>query len=352
MKKYLLLVTLLVVALVGITIAQTQEEKSILEHLASHQENIQAQIFEYGQTGEIQIDEDIFKFVSGDIVVNTSSVHEGSVVLVLLDIELEREYEYSFPYQVKDTVLPVLQGVQDLNIVLGDPDRPNITASDPVDGALTVTYDKDVDYGQVGSTDVSVSAVDQHGNTVTNTFTVTIKPKPQTSKPKAVPKQTPSVPKQTPSSTQPRSSVRFDQTGETIKFAHAGIAGGMAHIDTYTNQATTWEVIGNKIHSNTDGIPTYFAGHVSNAFKSLPKLKMGSTITVVDHTGHTQKYQLYEGFTVDIEPSGLGNGTIVPKDPNAWDRIYDMDDVEGIILQTCTPSNPNASIYIVQAKPI
>lgn len=355
-KKYILMAALVVTIVSGVAVAHVQKEQKIATYLEAHQDRIQSQVFEYGEPATIQYDTEAFELISGHTSVDTQFTHEGSVTLELFNTEVKRSHTYTFPYQVQDTAKPTLHGVRDLVLLEGSTERPKITATDVVDGDIDVTYDQDVDYNKVGSTKVTVSATDKHGNATTAVFTVTIEPKPVpkqpivvSSKPKASTPQ--NKPVAAPSS-QPRSSIRFDQTGEVIRFAHAGIAGGMAHIDTYTNQATTWEVIGPKVHSNTDGAPTYIAGHVSDAFRSLPKLKMGSTITVVDHTGHTQTYVLYNGFTLDVEDSGRGNKTVVPKDPSVWNRIYDMDGVEGITLQTCTPNNTQESIYIVQAKPI
>lgn len=74
---------------------------------------------------------------------------------------------------------PVFSGVEDVDVNRGDEDfdvLSGITATDAEDGNLTsaITYETNFDYNGSGDYDVVLTVVDSAGNTVTETFVVTI----------------------------------------------------------------------------------------------------------------------------------------------------------------------------------
>lgn len=80
--------------------------------------------------------------------------------------------------EVTDTVKPVISGMEDMVLTLGD-EAPNwldgVTATDDVDGNITVTVDaSDVNLAEAGIYDVIYTAEDEAGNLETVTIKVTV----------------------------------------------------------------------------------------------------------------------------------------------------------------------------------
>ena len=82
--------------------------------------------------------------------------------------------------EVVDTKMPVISGVQDIEITKGDTIdlTANITAKDEVDGDLEIQIEGDFDPNTVGTYTLTVKAVDKNQNETTESFTVTVKEKP------------------------------------------------------------------------------------------------------------------------------------------------------------------------------
>ncbi len=128
-------------------------------------------------------------------------------ILLVVDIEYPSgqsgrvEVEKVIPLTIKDTVYPIIEGVKDRTITVGDKIdlKSGIRAYDAVDGELEITVLGDVDTSKRGTYEVRVRAEDKNSNAKEEAFKVTVKErtKPSTSTPKpTVPTNptTPSVP--------------------------------------------------------------------------------------------------------------------------------------------------------------
>lgn len=102
------------------------------------------------------------------------------------DVLSSREYTIN----VKDTIFPVLNGVSDKTITVGDnlDLTEGITATDEREGNILVQYEGTVDTKKAGTYKITIYAVDANGNRSAQDMNVTVKnktssaPKPSTSK--------------------------------------------------------------------------------------------------------------------------------------------------------------------------
>lgn len=368
MKRTLTIVTIFTLMIfIGIgVLTYAQEQQLKVDTLNSHQDTIQTQTFECGSKAQLTYDQELFDHTGGELDIDTSTVSEGEVELELFHKEFKASHTYRYPYAVVDTQMPTLVGLEDLTMTLPDIKRVQVSASDPVDGDLDVIADTTVDYNTVGTTTVNVYALDSNGNKVEGSYTVTIKAKPQ---PKAPEPQNQPKPQSTnPQSTKPQSQpkpqeapveaptkrnmITLSQSGDTIPYEHKGMSQGQRYIDQNPKQATTWEIIGSISHSNTDGSPTYFAGHVHQAFKNLHKQSVGTIITVHDGTGHAQDYRVTHKYYMDIVPSSTKPGAYHAANEDDFIPIYDTIGKEAIVIQTCEMGKVGSSNLVVVAVPV
>lgn len=84
--------------------------------------------------------------------------------------------EFEFEFEVKDTQMPVLEGVKDIKTEYGViPDFTTLfKASDPVSGVLEVLIHGDVDYNTVGTYSMIAEAMDHNNNKTAQAFTITV----------------------------------------------------------------------------------------------------------------------------------------------------------------------------------
>ncbi len=87
--------------------------------------------------------------------------------------------------QVEDKDIPILDGVKDKTITVGDELSilEGITAKDEVDGDLEVKFEGEVDTSKAGTYKVKIYAEDKSGNRVEQEMTITVKKKTTTTKP-------------------------------------------------------------------------------------------------------------------------------------------------------------------------
>ncbi len=80
---------------------------------------------------------------------------------------------------VEDTKPPILSGIEDKTITIGDEVDPKsgITAHDEVDGALEVQIEGNIDNTKAGEYVIKVFATDKNENVAEQTYTVTVKEK-------------------------------------------------------------------------------------------------------------------------------------------------------------------------------
>lgn len=85
---------------------------------------------------------------------------------------------------VEDTKLPVLSGIENKEITIGDDFNPSagITAEDEIDGNLEVKIEGSVDNTKAGEYILKATATDKSGNVAEQTYTVTVKEKAPTNK--------------------------------------------------------------------------------------------------------------------------------------------------------------------------
>ena len=87
-------------------------------------------------------------------------------------------------YTVEDTKKPIIEGVSNKEITIGDSIdlKAGITARDEIDGELDIIIEGDVDTNTVGEYNIKVMAKDKNDNTTENTFTVKVNNKLQEKK--------------------------------------------------------------------------------------------------------------------------------------------------------------------------
>ncbi len=113
---------------------------------------------------------------NGDIKLDIN-ILTSAVPILMEDISIDKQ----FIWKVSDTKLPVLEGVQDVEIEEGsDIDvKANIKAKDEVDGELEVTVEGEFDKNVAGTYTLTAKAVDKNGNAVSKEFKLTVKEKPK-----------------------------------------------------------------------------------------------------------------------------------------------------------------------------
>ncbi len=110
-----------------------------------------------------------------------------------IKVELTKKYEYTLIKQihktieniknceikVEDTKNPVITGVSDKEIIVGDEINlsEGISATDEIDGQLEVTIEGNVDNQKAGEYTIKAKAIDKNGNVAEQEFKVTVKEK-------------------------------------------------------------------------------------------------------------------------------------------------------------------------------
>lgn len=334
--------------------------------------------YEFGEKIEINHDNELFELVSmGDYDFKDVGVYELPFTIV---DEEGWELELVAQVTIEDTQFPELKNVKDYSLTEGGEythGKLEITATDPVDGDLMLTFSGDVDSTKPGAYKVTVSATDSNDNTTEQELTVTVnkkpEPKPQvTAQTTGNTKQTggsvakgnsgntgntggsaqgssPAAPGAAPSqpkepNSQPNQSIQFKN--KLVPYFNAGIAGGQKSMDSKPQTATTWEVIGSKTHNNNDGIPTYFGGHNYGAFRPVVDMQVGETFVIKDHTGNSTTYKATARYYINVSNNnGSIHGTT-----ETYEKIYAFKG-EGVMLQTCVFGD-NSRMILIEARPI
>ena len=90
--------------------------------------------------------------------------------------------------------------------------------------------------------------------------------------------------------------------------------------------------------SVSDGAPTHFIGHNPGDFAGVMSLDVGATITVVDASGASRTYTVYE--VLDVTDEGYNNRNL--QDDVLPRMLYDGG--ERISLQTCISDTVNRCV--------
>lgn len=130
---------------------------------------------------------------------NSSAIEFDKVGSYKVDISLDKEYSYriitettknievkkEITLNVEDTIYPVIKGVDNKTITVGDKIDllDGISANDKVEGKIKVQVDGKVDTSKAGDYTIKVYAIDANGNRTDEKFTVTVKEKPIISQP-------------------------------------------------------------------------------------------------------------------------------------------------------------------------
>lgn len=210
----LLATFLIAIAVIGIvgyvyyrSVGMREEEKM----QAIHKQNQTAFLpfeepIEYGT--EMSYEELCVKLIASDhlskgttfsVLVNHKELTKGSQYVFetvgnhVLQVRFSCPYEYTFFTKqlkmienikeyvliVEDTKPPILSGIEDKTITIGDEVDPKsgITAHDEVDGALEVQIEGNIDNTKAGEYVIKVFATDKNENVAEQTYTVTVKEK-------------------------------------------------------------------------------------------------------------------------------------------------------------------------------
>lgn len=99
---------------------------------------------------------------------------------MLVDLSKTIENSKETEIIVEDTKMPVISGVSNKEITVGDEINllEGITAQDEIDGELEVTVEGNVDNTKAGEYTIKVSATDKNGNITEQEYKVTVKEKP------------------------------------------------------------------------------------------------------------------------------------------------------------------------------
>ncbi|WP_368259542.1 hypothetical protein [Enterococcus sp. 2201sp1_2201st1_C11_2201SCRN_220225] len=287
---------------------------------------------------------------------------------------------------VRDTVSPVIESDETIKLTQGEDfplDKVTVTDQAPktLDSeALKVSgFDKE----KVGEQKVQLTATDLSGNQTTKEVTVQVAAKPEkqttASTEEATPAETQAetaeaivepiteekseegsteaestaatevpnsatsatnnasdqgktqISEATPAPTTPApvetSVLRF--AGSTVPFIPSGGASAAPG-----SGAGTWMGSG----SVTDGAPTHFIGHNPGDFSGVMGLSVGSAITVVDSSGNSRTYTVYE--VIDVNDDGYNANN--PSDDVFPRMLYAGG--ERISLQTCINDSVNRCV--------
>ncbi len=138
-------------------------------------------------------------YVDGEEIQDDAIISLDEVKTYEIKIELLYDYFYeengetkseqiknskTFTINVLDTIKPVLNGVKDKTITVGDKldILSGITATDEKEGALEVKYEGEVNTSKAGTYKVKIYAEDKNGNRVEEEMTITVKAKQTTTK--------------------------------------------------------------------------------------------------------------------------------------------------------------------------
>ncbi len=128
-------------------------------------------------------------FMSDDLMTNYYTYLFNVVGNVLIRIEtstnllpfFERQanINYQVIWKVQDTKMPILSGVQDIEITEGDKldIKSNMSAFDEVDGRLEVIIEGDYDRNKAGEYPLTAKAMDKNKNITTQDFKLIVKSK-------------------------------------------------------------------------------------------------------------------------------------------------------------------------------
>ena len=139
-------------------------------------------------------------YVDGEEIKDDAIISLDEVKTYEIKIELLYDYFYeengetkseqiknskTFTINVLDTIKPVLNGVKDKTITVGDKldILSGITATDEKEGTLEVKYEGEVNTSKAGTYKVKIYAEDKNGNRVEQDMTITVKAKATTTKP-------------------------------------------------------------------------------------------------------------------------------------------------------------------------
>lgn len=232
---------------------------------------------------------------------------------------------FEFETEVVDTTPPVIKGEFEYNVPIEDnfdKSKIKVSATDNVDGKVDVKIEGELDGKSEGTYKLKAIAIDSSGNKAEKNIKVTVYD-------------------------QPVQSIKFHKGGRTVMYYNKGSSGGQRQIDSQPATATTWNMYSyTYTHSNTDGRPTYFAGHYYNAFIPVTTMQVGDKVTVRDHTGHKQIYQATSRYLIGVsQVNGVTYGNQA-----AYAKIQAFNG-EGIVFQTCVANDPSVMI-LVELRPV
>lgn len=211
----IILSILLIIGLAGlgyIFYKRQSNEKTRELEIKNLEKNLQSIVLDYKDSieyGTIWSLEDFYnnlikkdkldKKTSLDILVNLVGIDETinyqfkKVGNIKITIILTKPYKYTIlksykedlivkkdlELKVEDTKLPVIKGVQDKTITVGDTIDllEGLEASDEVDGKLEIKLEGTVDTNKAGTYEIKVSCYDMNGNTSEATFKVIVNEK-------------------------------------------------------------------------------------------------------------------------------------------------------------------------------
>lgn len=136
---------------------------------------------------------DIKIFINDEEFTKNSSYKFEKIGTYNMEVQLSNIYEYTiitkktsiiensknFELEVEDTKMPVLFGIADKEITVGDTINllEGISAKDEVDGELEVTMEGTVDNQKAGQYKIKAYCTDKNGNVAEQEFNVTVKEK-------------------------------------------------------------------------------------------------------------------------------------------------------------------------------
>lgn len=303
-----------------------------------------------------------------------------------LQLPYNQKIQRTVAINVRDTVSPVIESDETIKLTQGEEfPLDKITVTDQVpetlgQDALAVSgFDKE----KVGEQKVQLTATDLSGNQATKEITVQVAAKPEekaaVETEVAVPEE--SVAEESETVVEPAtetvdqtavSEVESEATTEAANNS-APVAGNASYqAETQISEAApvqtapapvetsvlsfagstvpfvqsggasaapgsgagTWMGSG----SVTDGAPTHFIGHNPGDFSGVMGLSVGSAITVVDSSGNSRTYTVYE--VIDVTDDGYNANN--PSDDVFPRMLYAGG--ERISLQTCINDSVNRCV--------
>ena len=129
---------------------------------------------------ELKLDNNIIndKFQFLEIGKHTLDINVKTIYKYKIFKEYTKEIKQSKSYNIEvvDTNYPIISGVKDKTIMVGDNIdlKENIKAEDKIDGVLDVNIEGDVNTSKAGVYEVKVTATDKNKNMTVETFKVTV----------------------------------------------------------------------------------------------------------------------------------------------------------------------------------